>query len=262
MHITRSICSLGQRLAPLAILIALLPPAVARAEEMKGLKLEGNRFTFEDGKVAVRGILVKPEGKGPFPAILISHGLGGNAERFGTPKAREFAGRGFVCIAPDYTHSDPRAGDRATFGASAENIRRAKKCLDILASLPEVNPKRLYALGNSMGAFLTIGLAAEDDRLAAAAITAGGVVPTAGFAAPSKEAAAKIKTPFLILHGTKDTTVPPERSAMLEAVLKENKVVHERVTYEGIGHDLQSVKAKEVSEKVEGWFKKHAGKAD
>src|SRR5262249_6588627 len=137
-------------------------PAIG-APELKGLRIDGDKFTFEEGKLSFRGILIKPEGKGPFPAVLISHGMGSNGDQFGRPKAREFVKWGFVCIAPDYAHSDPK-GDRKDFGASAENIRRGKKCLDILQSLPEVDSKRLCAYGNSMGAFLTIGLAAEEPQ--------------------------------------------------------------------------------------------------
>jgi len=244
------------RFCVVALVALLLSPAV-RADDAKGLQLDGEKFTFDDGKVSVRGILVKPEGKGPFPAVLVSHGLGGSAAQFGLPKAREFVKWGFVCIAPDYTHSDPK-GDRKEFGASPENLRRAKKCLDILQSLPEVDRRKLCAYGNSMGAFVTIGLAAEEpERLAAAAITAGGINPVAGFPAPSKDQAAKIRTPFCILHGTKDTTVPPERSALLETVLKENKVECERHLFDGVEHNLHTAKAAEVNAKIEAWFRKY-----
>jgi len=208
----------------MAVAVACLAPgSVARSEGLKGLTIEGDKFTFEEGKLVFRGVLLKPEGKGPFPAVLISHGLGSNAERFGRMKAKEFLKWGFVCIAPNYAHGDAQS-DRRDFGASEENIRRAKKCLDILQAQPEVDPKRLCAYGNSMGAFVTIGLAAdEQDRLVAAAITAGGISSVGGFAAPSKNRAAKVKTPFLILHGSKDTTVPPEQSRLLAEVLKERK---------------------------------------
>lgn len=241
----------------LAVLGGLISLPAVHAEELKGLRLDGEKFTFEDGKLVFRGILVKPEGKGPFAAVLISHGLGTTGEQFGRVKAREFVKWGFVCIAPDYAHSDPK-GDRKDFGASVENIRRAKKCLDILQAMPEVDPKRLCAYGNSMGAFLTIGLAVEEpDRLVAAAITAGGINTVSGFAAPSKEQALKIKTPFCVLHGTKDTTVPPERSKLLEDVLKENKVACERHLFEDIGHDLHVAKTKEVNTRIEEWFRKY-----
>lgn len=236
---------------------SLLPAVATRADELRGLRLDGDRFTFEEGDLSTRGILVKPAGQGPFPAVLISHGLGANAEAFGRPKARTFVRWGFVCIAPDYTHSTPR-GDRRDFGASAENIRRAKKCLDILQSLPQVDARRICAYGNSMGAFLTIGLAAEEsERLAAAAITAGGLSPAEGFPAPSTERAATIRTPLCILHGTNDTTVPPDRSALLEDVLKRNRVACERHLFEGIGHDLHIAKASEVNAIIEAWFRKY-----
>src|SRR5690606_24658580 len=131
-------------------------------------------WSYEADGRALAGILVRPPGKGPFPAILINHGMGSNAEQFGMMKAREFVKWGFVCIATDLAHG--RAGanaDRSDFGASPENLRRARACLAILRALPEVDAKRVCAYGNSMGAFLTIGLAAEfPEEIAAAAITA------------------------------------------------------------------------------------------
>jgi dipeptidyl aminopeptidase/acylaminoacyl peptidase len=84
----------------------------------------------------------------------------------------------------------------------------------------------------------------------------------AGFAAPSKAQAEKIKTPFIMFHGTTDTTVPPERSKLLDEVLKANKIPCERVVYEGAGHNVGVTKAKEVNGKVEAWFEKYAKKAE
>lgn len=77
---------------------------------------------------------------------------------------------GLVCIGPAYAHAG-MGGDRATFGASPENLKRAAICLDILGKQPYVDAKRIAAYGNSMGA--TIGLAASDTRLKAPAIYEG-----------------------------------------------------------------------------------------
>ena len=239
---------------PMVIAVVLSLFALpARGSDSKGVHFDGDRFTVKDGSLSFRGVVVKPSGNGPFPAILISHGLGGDGERFGRQKAREFVKAGYVCISPDYAHI--RGGERKDFGASAENLRRARKCLDILESIKDVDSKRLYAYGNSMGAFLTIGLAAEEPkRLAAAAVTAGGIAPVDGQPAPSKARAAKIKIPILILHGTADTTVPPERSQMLADVLKTNNTPHDRKLFDGVGHELHVAKANDVNALILKWF--------
>jgi dipeptidyl aminopeptidase/acylaminoacyl peptidase len=242
------------------IVAGLCLVSVATAQPLPGLSVEGETWKLErDGKVT-QGIVLKPEGEGPFPAIIISHGLGGNARGFAMPKAKELAKRGFVCIATDYTHSDGRGGDRQTFGASEENVRRGRVCVEVLRSLPYVNAQRVYAYGNSMGAFLTIALAAEmPQQITAAAITAGGISDRPGFPAPTPETAAKIKAPFLILHGTTDTTVRPEQSAALEKVLAEHKVVHKRQLFEGVAHNLHQQKSAEVLDAIVAWFNQHTG---
>jgi dienelactone hydrolase len=216
----------------------------------------GERFTWKDAERAFEGILLKPAGDGPFPAVLISHGLGGSAQGFALPKAREMVKWGLVCIAPTYTHTG-KDGERATFGASPENLKRAAICLDILQKQPYVDGKRIAAYGNSMGAFVTIGLAAVDTRLRAAAITAGGVAPKDGMPAPSEAVAAGIRVPFYVLHGTSDSTVRPEQSAKLNEILDASKVSNGRALYEGVGHNLHQEKASDVYAKIKAWFTKH-----
>lgn len=235
------------------------PRDVHAEPKITSFKLANEHWTCEADGESLSGILIKPEGRGPFPAILINHGMGSNAEQFGRMKAREFAKWGMACIATDLTHS--RAGaetDRSLFGASSENIWRARACLAILRSLPDVDAQRIGVYGNSMGAFLTIGLAAVvPDQIAAAAITAGGVITQAGFPSPTGEAAAKIRTPFLILHGNPDNTVPTANSERLKEVLDKNQVPNERHVFDGIGHNLHAEKADEVYRLMRAWFAKH-----
>ncbi len=232
------------------------PPVRESTLSKAGFQLDGERWTYRDGDFSMEGILLKPEGKGPFPAVLISHGLGGNAQSFGMMKAREMVKWGLVCIAPNYTHTG-QGGDRAQFGASAQNIRRASTCLDILRTLPEVDSTRLAAYGHSMGGFVTIGLAsAKVDAVKAAAITGSGISPQAGYAAPSTDAAAKIRTPFLMLHGSNDTTVRPEQSAALKRVLDGNKVINDRLVADGQGHPIDQTMRDEVFKLIREWFTK------
>lgn len=230
------------------------PPEPVNAPE--GFTLTGERWTYREGDFAMSGILLKPEGEGPFPAVLISHGLGGSASSFGLTKAREMAGWGLVCIAPDYTHSGGvRGGPSTNFGASAENLRRAKTCLELVSKMPEVDPKRLAAYGHSMGGFVTIGLAGNSpDLLKAAAITGSGISSQEGYPAPSEGLAGKVRTPFLILHGSNDTVVRPEQSASFKEILDQNKVANIRTILEGEGHPIDQSKREEVFSAVRNWF--------
>jgi acetyl esterase/lipase len=232
------------------------PPVRESTVSKVGFQLDAERWTYRDGDFSMEGILLKPEGKGPFPAVLISHGLGGNAHSFGMMKAREMVQWGMVCIAPNYTHTG-QGGDRAQFGASAENIRRASICLDLLRTLPEVDSTRLAAYGHSMGGFVTIGLASTKvDAVKAAAITGSGISPQDGYAAPSAKAAEKIRTPFLMLHGANDNVVRPEQSAALKQVLDENKVPNDRLIADGQGHPIDQTMRDEVFRLVREWFVK------
>lgn len=230
---------------------------------VSGLQLNGEEWTYRDGGFEMSGILLKPPGKGPFPAVLISHGLGGAAQSFGRMKAREMVQWGMVCIAPDYTHNARAAVEQrakgarnmGSFGASAENLRRAKTCIELLKQMPEVDGTRIAAYGHSMGGFVTIGLAASEPALLnACAITGSGVAPQDGFPAPSKAAAEKIRAPFLMLHGAEDTTVRPSQSESLQHILDRNGVSNDRTVFEGQSHPIDQTLRDEVFRAVREWF--------
>lgn len=233
------------------------PGSGAAAVMLPGLRVDGERWTLERDGHTVRGILLLPEGRGPFPAVLISHGLGGSAEGFGLMKARDMVRWGVVCIAPEYTHAgrQAREADRATLGASEENLRRASACLDVLKSLPQVDARRLAAYGHSMGGFVTVGLAARHPGvLGAAAITGSGLAEAEGMPAPTPAVAAKIRTPFLMLHGADDTTVRPEQSLLLKRTLDAQGVKNDRLIADGQGHPIDQTMREEVLRLVQRWF--------
>lgn len=251
----------------LHVLAAFLTLSAAFAHEVatpkvEGFSLSGDQWSCTaDGKV-LSGFLLKPAGEGPFPAIVLSHGLGGRAQEMMRARGAALVGMGFVCIATDYTHAATGAGrgdrskiDFTQVGARPENIRRGLACIEILCQRRDVDPKRIALYGHSMGAFLTIALAAAaPDKVAAAAITAGGCVPDGDAAAPTVAVASRVRAPFLILHGTADTTVPPERSELLRRKLVEQGVKCDRRLFEGVGHGLPNDRREEVDRLLRDWF--------
>lgn len=251
-------------------------PDDTKEPQIADLKVKGEQWTCTADGESMSGVLLKPAGDGPFPAIILSHGLGGNAEGIALSKGPELVQWGFVCIATDYTHAGAGrrasgqqqggrpagiSGDFSKFGARPENIRRALVCLKVLQQQDYVDPQRIAAYGHSMGAFVTIALtAAAPDAFAAVAITSGGVqIPTGHTqAAPAADVASRIRAPFLILHGADDTTVPPESSEVLRREFERNQVPVQRHVFEGVGHRVPSDRAEDCLRLMREWFTKHA----
>jgi dienelactone hydrolase len=114
------------------------------------------------------GHLYVPKGlHGKAPAILNPHGHWQYGAREPVVQARliSLARKGYVCLAVDSVHAyDYYAGVTPLTVMTWNNIRG----LDLLCSLPEVDPSRIGCTGCSGGAQQTNYLMAVDDRLAAA----------------------------------------------------------------------------------------------
>ena len=244
---------------------ALLAPTPIATAQTSGTEnpeyeweLRGTRWKFSNSDVSLEGILVKPPGEGPFPALILSHGLGGSAAGL-LGRAETFAHAGFVCIATDYTHAGRGKMRQASNGASPENIGRAMRCLQILKGLDYVHEERIGAWGFSMGALVTIGLAAQaSDELCAVAISAGGIREGSTSPYPSVDTATKIKTPLCIVHGSDDERVEVESSKLLAETLSESGTRCERHVFGGVSH-VEILGHMEANQKILDWLTQAAG---
>jgi pimeloyl-ACP methyl ester carboxylesterase len=82
--------------------------------------------------------------------------------------ALELAQRGYVTLAPDYPNFggyefDPYA--RGYVSATMKGIVNHRRAIDLLQSLPEVDPDRVGVIGHSLGGHNALFLAAFDDRV-------------------------------------------------------------------------------------------------
>jgi len=82
--------------------------------------------------------------------------------------ALELAQRGYVTLAPDYPNFggyefDPYANGYAS--ATMKGIVNHRRAIDLLQSLPEVDPERVGVIGHSLGGHNALFLAAFDDRV-------------------------------------------------------------------------------------------------
>jgi dienelactone hydrolase len=193
----------------------------------------GTNFTYTDAARTFTGILLKPDGSGPFPAVIINHGAGGSVTNYSLQKAREMSPWGLVCLAPNLTHVSGGETNPANMGFCAENLERIRSCLNVLPTLGYVDTNRIALFGHSMGAFASIGSAGVlVTNFLAAAITGGGVIPdSAGTnnSAPTVTEANPVRTPFLMIHCDADPVVPPVRSQLFQQVLNSNSVPNQRI---------------------------------
>jgi dienelactone hydrolase len=219
--------------------------------------------TVEGVAYDLSGILRKPRGAGPFPAVILSHGAGGSANGYSRSIAAEMVGWGLVCIATNYTHaggvSIGAPGGAGQPGASEANVLRAHAVYEILRSLGYVDMSRVAAHGHSMGAFVTaayVGTYPFDVRVASH--TAGGVRPGAIGAgpAPVEEQVRGIRVPYQAHHGDRDVVVALAADERFVSILSSLGVVHELHVYAGADHD-DVPSDPVVLQRVKAWYARH-----
>jgi len=144
---------------------------------------------------AITANLYRPDGKGPFPAILIApgHGLDGKIGNYGFAMA--LAQAGFVALAYDVVgegerqqYFDPQTGESRAGRPTGQHsmaawqtllagdqvaryfIHDAMRGIDLLSARPDVDAQRIGAFGCSGGGTVTAYLAALDPRVRATAV--------------------------------------------------------------------------------------------
>jgi len=213
---------------------------------------------LEGTRVDLQGILLKPRGRGPFPAVVLSHGVGGNAQGYGRALGAVMREWGLVCIATNYTHAlGVPLGTPGTLieqGASAANAFRAHAAVTLLARLGYVDVQRVAAHGHSMGAFVTTAFVATypgDVRVASH--TAGGVVDgffLDGLPVPTVAESRGIQTPYQWHHGLVDFAVPFLFDERFGSILT---APHEGFLYRRLGHGAVADNP-DVLRRIRAWY--------
>lgn len=133
------------------------------------------QIRFPNGELELSGVLHTPDGHhgGPLPCFAVLHGFGSNKEATNV--------RGPVKMLCDWGYAAFRFDMRGCgesdgeFGRviCLEQVEDTSAAVDLLQSIPEVDPDRIGVLGSSFGAAVAIYTAGVDERLAAV-ISSGG----------------------------------------------------------------------------------------
>ena len=231
------------------------------------------QVTYRSNGLTVSGVLLRPAGRGPFPAVVLNHGyIEPSTYVTGQGLAREqdwLARAGFVVLHTDYrghAGSDPAGPvDRETRLGYARDSVNAVLALE---RLPYVDDDRTAMLGRSMGGGVTLDALVAAPGVVDAAVVYASVssrfrdnlrrwtIPERPAAArallarlgpPRQRAAAlrglsprtyfdRVTEPVLMFHGTADTTCPPAWSRTTARLLRAAGVRATLVEYPGEGH--------------------------
>ena len=225
----------------------------------EGIKVESN-IAYRDGNRLWKLDLVMPEEAGDElrPGLVVVHGGGWSRGNKGSfhPRAIEYAQKGFVCINVNY-----RLSGTDPFPAAVEDVKCAVRWFRANAEKYRVDPDRIAGMGNSAGAHLVSMLALvpkeadmegdgphqdQSSLINAAVVYSGPAVlgmaieksgshpayrkfvagPEETIMERAKKASpityvTKDAPPFLIIHGTKDGTVPVAQADVFVEKLKE-----------------------------------------
>ena len=188
----------------------------------------------------IQGYLVKPEGAGPFPAVIGLYGCGGMSDTTKRKLADELVGWGYVVLLVDSFAT--RGVEHACTGGYSDiaGMRRsdAYGALAFLARQTFVDPQRVAAVGFSQGGWVALFVAEANSfepfvgpsNLRFRAVVA--LYPIC------KWAVGRLVIPTLILIGALDDWTPAADCSEKIDAWRTDGVPLEQVVYPGVHHSF------------------------
>jgi hypothetical protein len=179
---------------------------------------------------------------------LLLHGFSSSKERMAQSMGRALLAHGVGSLALDLPFHGERDGSGgplpsnplAIVGAWKTAIAEARAAVSWLIEQSETDDSCVGVIGYSLGGFLALMAASEEERLRVVALAAAGDLPdrtpyaalVRGLVNPVRAAGKLDGRPLLLVNGRRDTTTRPAQAERLFEAAKEPKTM---VWYEG-GH--------------------------
>ena len=215
----------------------LLVGALEYAQLATGQSPKTETVSYKSGDETVNGYLALPSGGGKHPAILVIHEWWGLND-WVKQQAQNFAGQGYVTLAVDLyrgqTGTTPDEAHILMRGLPDDRgLRDLEAGYAYLVSRPDVDAKKIGAIGWCMGGGWSIKLAENQPKLAAFVVNYGSL-PT------DSAIIAKIQAPMLGNFGAEDKGIPPESVHAFENAMKSSGKNTDIKIYDGAGHAFEN----------------------
>ena len=212
---------------------------------------------FQSGDRLVRMDCFAPSANGQrFPAVIALHGSGGGLAGMSEP-ASLLASQGFaVYVLHYFDRTETTEADKATiFRHFPLWMKTLWDAISHVERQPQVDRERIALLGFSLGAYLSLSVAAIDSRVQAVVDYFGGL---------PKEMKLFMRRlcPVLILHGEADPTVPVSEAYHLQQLLEKKNIPYEMQVYPGAGHGFSGEVWRDAGLRTLAFLTKHLAAAD
>ncbi len=197
--------------------------------------------TFASGDLTLRALLWKPQGPGPFPAIMFNHGSERDHDTHFALIAPRFVREGYIFFAP-YRRGQGLSAGQGTWvldtlsrvaqeqgviarGKKAVELLKTEQLDDVLAALARlqgmqfVDRSRIAIIGNSFGGVLTMQLAERGGGIRSAVNMAGAALNwkrSPEFKEWMFEMARNAKVPVFFIQAENDMDTGPSRELSVE----------------------------------------------
>lgn len=222
---------------PRPILFVLLLVSLASASHAA---IRSETVEYRHGDTVLEGVVTYDDARsGPRPAVLVIHQWKGLSD-YEKKRSRMLAELGYVAFAADIYGRGVRPPTPEEAGREAGKYKadrgllqaRAKSALDQVRRLPQVDGRRVAAIGYCFGGTAALELARSG------ADVSGVVSFHGGLANPTPENARQIRARVLALHGADDPFVPAAEVAGFEDEMRKARVDWQLVSYGGAVHSF------------------------
>jgi len=217
-----------KKIVSLAMLALIAFPAFATSSKT---------VSYKSGDETVQAVLYTPEGKGPFPALVVIHEWWGLND-WVKEQASKLADQGYVALAIDLYRGKvadtPELAHELSRGLPEDRaLRDLRAAVNFLQSQSNVRKDHIASIGWCMGGGFSLDVALQEPTLRAAVVNYGHL-------ATDPDALKKINASILGNFGGKDAGIPVDDVKKFEQTLKQNGKKIDVKIYPDAGHGFEN----------------------